>query len=155
MNTYKKLLPQIRSIVKMLENFNNSYETEDYFQEAFVACLEANKMYKKAILSGRMKMQPEVFSLYRVKNHLFAMADTGEIAYEIYSPSGDYIKTMHNNEFRKTKKKLAEEGYSFRSVRLVESIYKEDTDGNETEMQIEGGLECGRDENDDDDLNRN
>jgi len=149
MNTYKKLLPQIRGIVNSVKNFNNAYEEEDYFQEAYLACLEASAKYRKATDAGRTKMQDTVHAVFFIKKHLYSMADTGEIMYRVYSPTGEYVKTIHNSEYRKNKKKLADAGYTFESISIVESIYKEDADGNETEMQIEGGIGIDGDVDDD------
>lgn len=144
MNTYKKLMPQIRGIVKSLENFNTSYTEEDYFQEAFLACLEAKEKYKKISNNKRTKMQPTVFAFMYIRKHLYTMAaDSNEVVYQVYSPTGEYLKTMMNNEYRKKKKKLSEEGCTFKTIRIVESLYKTDSDGNEMEIPIEGDVNGG------------
>jgi len=138
---FKKMIPQIRSIIKKLSGFSNAWEEQDYFQEAALAYLEAQQKYRKAAGGGRTKMQPQVYCQFRIKKRLQAMASqSGEVVYNVYSPAGEFVRTLSNNEYRKKKKKLEFEGFLIRSEKLVESIYKEDAEGKSTELQIEGDI---------------
>ncbi len=140
-NIFTVLLPQIREIIKKVEGFNDCYTTEDYLQEAYLACLQAKKAYQRTKTGGglqhRTKMQFPVFCQWYITKRLFRMADTGDVAYQIYTQDGEYLKTLYNGEFRKMKKKYEKDGCSFKSVRVVEDLFR-NWDGKEIEIQIEG-----------------
>lgn len=159
MKQYKKLMPQINSLIKKLANFDPACEAEDYMQEAILGLLEAKNKYRKAPNGARTRMQEEVYEYYHIANHLNKLASSsGDVAYEVFRADGEYIRTISNNEFRKKKRALAVDGYVVRPVRLVESLYRTDNDGKEIEIQISGGVN-GFQENgngaDDDDFDRN
>ena len=135
---FKKLTPQIRCIIADLLNFTQSYEYDDYFQEAYLACRQAVILYKKMNGDKSNRMQLPVFAHWHIKKRLYSMADTGEVVYQVYSPSGEYVDTLRNGELRKRKKSLEAQGFAFRSVNLRDGLYFTDEDGKEVEKPLAG-----------------
>ena len=136
---FKVLLPQIREIIKKVEGFNDCYTADDYLQEAYLACLQAKKAYQRTKTGARTKMQFPVFCQWYITKRLCRMADTGEVAYQIYTRDGEYMETLYNGEFRKVKKEYEKDGCRFRSVRVVEDLFR-NWDGREIEIQLEGDI---------------
>ena len=113
-----KLQPQIKKIINGIINYN-IYTEEDYMQEAFLACLQAEKTYRRIKNKNSVKMQLPVFAYWFIQKKLYKMADTGEVAYDIYSPDGEFVETLRNGQFRKNRKALIQQGYKINSVKLT------------------------------------
>lgn len=140
MNTIKYFPPEIRPIVKKLARdavkFNNYADQEDYIQEAFLGYLEAIEKYRMYREDVKTKMRPDVHAVWYIKKKIYNQADNGEIEYWVFDTSGSHIETLKNGEYRKKKKKLETKGYKVRSVRIVESIFQQNENGEEYELPI-------------------
>ncbi len=55
-------------------------------------------------------MKIDVFAYWYIKKHLYPMANTDSVVYDVYN-DGTYRRTISNSEYRRTKKKLEKEGY--------------------------------------------
>ncbi len=124
-------------IIKQILNYNRAYDMEDYIQEAQLALIEAERRYEE-IENGkkRVNMRFENYSHYFVRKHLYKMADTKEIAFEIYDETGNYVKTLFNGDFRRQKKELIKNGYTYRSIYLTKSLTATNDDDEEYELLI-------------------
>jgi len=132
---FTKLQPQIKKIINGIIDYN-IYTKEDYMQEAFLACLQAEKTYKRIKNKNRVKMQLPVFAYWFIQKKLYKMADTGEVVFEIYSPDGEFIETLKNGQFRKKKKELEKQGFKIRSnriTRLYETNFENHNNGSYNE----------------------
>ena len=118
-NLFNKLQPQINRIINEIINYNNTYTKEDYLQEAFLACLQAEKTYSKIREKIRTKMQLPVYCYWLIEKKLHRMADTGEVVFDIYSPEGEFVETLRNGQFRKKKRELEGKGFKIRSTRIT------------------------------------
>ena len=165
---WKILQKQIHKIISKIINFNSSYEFEDYLQEAFIACHKAVCYYnyfkensenhrKKHIARrhGRSKllvingkhlkmtdMRIDVYAYWYVQKRLYKIADSGEVLFEIYSPDDSYIKTVSNSEYRRSRKKLQEEGCRFNSVNIIKDVEFFDEDNNNGGVQNVVAASC-------------
>ena len=115
---WKKMQGQIRKEINKIILFNSCFEVEDYLSEAFIACRKAVEKYQS---NGRGNMQLKVFAQWYVMKALHRAADTREVAFLMYSPKDEFIKTVTNGEYRKLKRELGCKGYKFRSTKIVES----------------------------------
>jgi DNA-directed RNA polymerase specialized sigma subunit len=113
---WKKMQGQIRKEINKVILFNTCLEVEDYFSEAFIACRKAVEKYQS---TGRGGMQLKVFAHWYVMKAIHRAADMKEVVFLMYSPKGEYVKTVTNGEYRKLKKELGGQGYKFRSTKIV------------------------------------
>jgi len=119
---FEEIIPQVREIIRKISKYNTCYSEEDYIQEAYIAYLEAKNRYEKIRNKKRVAIQENTYIYWHVEKRLHKMADTGEVAYEMYSPKGKYIRTVYNGEYRKSKKHLASRGYTFRAIKISTSV---------------------------------
>lgn len=47
------------------------------------------------------------------------MADTGEVAFDVFAPDGKFVETLRNGQFRKKKRELEGKGFKIKSVRIT------------------------------------
>lgn len=135
--TWQNMHKRIDSIIKICMGFNNNvYEWNDYRSEAFIACYDAilshsafrprnpNSKFTPPPdmiddIDGITRMKIETYAYWYIYKRLFAMAHCEEINYHVHRTNGEYIQTLSNNEYRKRKKSLEQQGCMVRSTRTT------------------------------------
>lgn len=129
---FNKMKRQIESVYRKLSGFNRSYEDVDYMQEAFLACRDAvirfsefhhskdsTEITHPDTISVNSKMQLKTYAFWYILKKLQLLADVKEVEYQIFDKQGKFLETLTNKEFRKTKTKIGQSSYNFKSVKIT------------------------------------
>jgi len=133
-DVYMEMLPEIDAIINKMIGFTRIHEREDYRHQAWEAIRKGLLRYSplhvainrekysepgKKFSSGETVMRRKTYAQYYVRKELGKMADTKEVEYQIYNRRGDYITTLTNSEYRKSRQDIEAKGYSVRSFRTT------------------------------------
>jgi len=144
---WEKMQPSIKKIVQKVLGYNGSYELNDYLNESYIACVEALTKYRNgnndadyrlhsATLGNNGSMKAETFAFWFIEKRIHKMADTGEVAWEVYDSSGNYKNTVFNGEYRRIKKNKEDKGYTFVSKRMTVSTNGNYGDSDNEEIDL-------------------
>ena len=155
-----KMEKKIGKIIRSVIGYNRAYEEEDYRQEAYAACFDAELKYRKFkkvisnscqsfdadirsflnIIGGSTKMKKETFCFWFLQKRLYKMADLGEVLWDIFGDNGNYVETLTNKEFRQIKKSLDQKRYRYVSQSAIVDMTSPDPE--KTKDIDDFGSEC-------------